>query len=271
MFSRCEGRIIVTSFASNVHRVQQALDAAEALDRRVALLGRSMVKNVNIAKDLGHVRMPKSTLVEPRSIESVADDQLVIVTTGSQGEPLAALRRMAYGEHRQVTLKEGDTVVFSANPIPGNERAINETVDRLFQLGCTVVTAADAPIHTSGHGHREELKLMLNLTRPRYVLPVHGDHKSIRLHAELAESVGIEKRNIFRGDSGIPLDITRNGARLGEPEESGMVYVDGIELGDLTETALRDRSALSADGIIFVVATVSKKEGDTLADHEIVL
>jgi ribonuclease J len=271
VFSRCEGRIVITSFASNVHRVQQAIDAAEALGRRVALLGRSMVKNVNIAKDLGHVRLPKSALVEPRSISKIPDDELVIITTGSQGEPLAALRRMAYGEHKQVTLREGDTVVFSATPIPGNERAINETIDRLFKLGCDVVTAKDAPIHTSGHGHREELKLMLNLTRPRYLLPVHGDHKRIRLHAELGESVGIPRRNIFRGDIGIPLDITEKGAALGEPEESGVAYVDGIELGELTETALRDRSALSADGIVFVVATVSSKEGDTLADHEIIL
>ena len=271
VFARCEGRIIITSFASNIHRVQQAIDAADALGRRVALLGRSMVKNVNIAKDLGHVQLPKSALVEPRSIAKVADDELVIITTGSQGEPLAALRRMAYGEHKQVTLREGDTVVFSATPIPGNERAINETVDRLFKLGCNVVTAKDAPIHTSGHGHREELKLMLNLTKPRYLLPVHGDHKRIRLHAELGESVGIDKRNIFRGDIGVPLDITEKGAKLGEPEESGVVFVDGIELGELTESALRDRSALSADGIIFVVATISAKQGDTLADHEIIL
>ncbi len=271
VFAGCEGRIIVTSFASNIHRVQQVMDAADKLGRRVALLGRSMVKNVKIGRDLGHITVPKGILVEPHAIAKVPDSELVIITTGSQGEPLAALRRMAYGEHRQVKLHDGDTIVFSATPIPGNERAINDTIDRLFQLGCNVITARDAPIHTSGHGHREEIKLMLNLTRPRYLLPVHGDHKRIRLHAQLAQAVGIADANIFRGDNGLPLDIDKDGARFGDRVRAGMVFVDGIELGDLTETALRDRRELSADGIMFVVATISAQDGKTLADHEIVL
>ena len=271
VFAGCEGRIIVTSFASNIHRVQQVIDAADKLGRRVALLGRSMVKNVKIGRDLGHIKVPKGMLVEPRQIAGIPDAELVIVTTGSQGEPLAALRRMAYREHRQVDLHAGDTIVFSATPIPGNERAINDTIDRLFQIGCNVVTARDAPIHTSGHGHREEIKLMINLTRPRYLLPVHGDHKRIRLHAELARAVGIADENIFRGDNGLPLDIDSEGARFGDRVRAGMVFVDGIELGDLTEAALRDRRELSADGIMFVVATVSAQDGKTLADHEIVM
>ena len=271
VFAGCEGRIVVTCFASNIHRVQQVVDAADALGRRVALLGRSMVKNVNIGRDLGHIRVPKGMLVEPRAIGRVPDEELVIVTTGSQGEPLAALRRMAYREHRQVQLHAGDTVVFSATPIPGNERAINDTVDRLFQMGCDVVTARDAPIHTSGHGHREELKLMLNLTRPRYLMPVHGDHKRIRLHAELAQAVGIPEENTFRGDNGLPLEIDADGARFGERVPAGMVFVDGIELADPAESVMRDRRTLSADGIMFVVATVSADEGKTLADHEIIL
>ena len=271
VFSRCQGRIIVTSFASNIHRVQQVIDAADRLGRRVALLGRSMVKNVGIGRDLGHVRMPKGMLVEPRELDGVPDEELVIITTGSQGEPLAALRRMAYREHRQVKLHAGDTVVFSANSIPGNERAVNDTIDRLFHIGCDVVTNQDAPIHTSGHGHREELKLMLNMTRPRYVLPVHGDHKRIRLHAELAEAVGIPTERIFRGDNGLPLEVDADGARFGERERSGMTFVDGIELGDPAEVALRDRRQLSGDGIMFIVATVSADKGDSLADPEIVL
>ncbi|HSC62581.1 MAG TPA: ribonuclease J [Caldimonas sp.] len=271
VFSRCAGRIIVTCFASNIHRVQQVIDAAEALGRRVALLGRSMVKNVNIGRDLGHVRVPGGLMVEPRNLDTVPDSELVIITTGSQGEPLAALRRMAYHEHRQVTLRAGDTVVFSANSIPGNERAVNETIDRLFHIGCDVVTNHEAAIHTSGHGHREELKLMLNLTRPKYLLPVHGDHKRIRLHAELGEAVGIPPQRIFRGDNGLPLEITAKGARFAERVQSGMTFVDGIELGDPAEAALRDRRELSADGILFVVATVSADDGETLADHEIVL
>jgi ribonuclease J len=271
VFARCEGRIIVTSFASNIHRVQQVIDAAEALGRRVALLGRSMVKNVRIGRDLGHIRVPKGMLVEGRDLERIPDGDLVIVTTGSQGEPLAALRRMAYHEHRQVRLRPGDTIVFSATPIPGNERAINDTIDRLFQIGCDVVTARDAAIHTSGHGHREELKLMLNLVRPRYLMPVHGDHKRIRLHAELAQAVGMADERCFRGDNGLPLDIDADGARFGDRVPAGMVFVDGIDLGDPTESALRDRREISADGVMFVVATVSADDGETLADHEIVL
>lgn len=271
VFSRCAGRIIVTCFASNIHRVQQVIDAADALGRRVALLGRSMVNNVDIARDLGHVRFPGGLMVERRELGKVPERELVIITTGSQGEPLAALRRMAYHEHRQITLHAGDTVVFSANSIPGNERAVNDTVDRLFQIGCDVVTNHDAPIHTSGHGHREELKLMLNMTRPKYVMPVHGDHKRLRLHAELGEAVGIPSENIFRGDNGRPLEITAKGARFAERVQSGMTFVDGIELGDPAEAALRDRRELSADGILFVVATVSADDGETLTDHEIVL
>ena len=195
----------------------------------------------------------------------------MIVTTGSQGEPLAALRRMAYRDHRQVKLHAGDTIVFSANPVPGNERAVNDTIDRLFHIGCDVITARDAPIHTSGHGHREELKLMLNLTRPQYLMPVHGDHKRIRLHAELAESVGIRASHIFRGENGLPLEIDVKGARFGKPVRAGMFFIDGIEIGDPTEVALRQRRVLSSDGIMFVVALVSAQDGESLAEHEIVL
>lgn len=272
VFARCKGRIIVTSFASNIHRVQQAIDAADVLGRKVALMGRSMVRNVNIARELGHVKVPKGmTVVDARKVGKVPDEELVLLTTGSQGEPLAALRRMAYREHRQIRLHAGDTIVFSATPIPGNERAINDTIDRLFQIGCDVVTAKDAPIHTSGHGHREELKLMLNLTRPKYLMPVHGDHKRIRLHAELGEAVGIPRERIFRGDNGLPLEIDADGARFGDRVRSGMTFVDGIDLGEPMDSVVRDRAALSADGIVFVVATVSADEGDSVADPEVVL
>ena len=271
VFSQCSGRIIVTSFASNIHRVQQAVDAADALGRKVALVGRSMVKNVGIGRDLGHIHIPDGMLIEPHEIERTPDDQLVIVTTGSQGEPLAALRRMAYRDHRHVTLHAGDTIVFSATPVPGNERAVNETIDHLFHIGCDVITARDAPIHTSGHGHREELKLMLNLTRPRYLMPVHGDFKRIRLHAELAESLGIEPARIFRGENGLPLELDAKGARFAKPVRAGMFFIDGIEIGDPTEVALRQRRVLSSDGILFIVALVSAQDGESLAEHEVVL
>jgi ribonuclease J len=270
VFSRCEGRIVVTSFASNIHRVQQVVDAAAALGRKVALVGRSMRKNVNIGRSLGHIEIPDGMLIQPREIDDFADRRVVIISTGSQGEPLSALRRMAHNDHRQVKLHEGDTVVFSATPIPGNERAVNETIDRLYHIGCNVITTADAPVHASGHGYREELKLMLNLTRPRYVLPVHGDFKRIHLHAELAESVGIEPDNIFQGENGLPLEIDERGARFGRPEQSGMIFVDGVEIGDPADVALRDRRMLSADGIFIVVATISEQDGHSVAPPEVI-
>ena len=268
-FDRCAGRIVVTSFASNIHRVQQVVDAAALLGRKVALVGRSMRKNVNIGSSLGHIHIPSGMLVEPREIEDFPDHRLVILSTGSQGEPLSALRRMAYGEHPHVDLREGDTVVFSATPVPGNERAVNETIDRLFHIGCDVVTPRDAPIHASGHGYAEELKLMLNLTRPRYVMPVHGDYQRIKLHGELAEAVGIEPDAIFAADNGLPLEIDERGARLGEPVHSGVIFVDGLGVGDIEDIALRDRRMLSADGIFIVVATVSEASGASVAQPEI--
>ena len=269
-FSRCEGRIIVTCFASNVHRVQQVVDVAAQLDRKVALVGRSMRKNFNIASNLGIANAPDGLLINPKQIEDFPDEQVVAVSTGSQGEPLSALRRMAFNDHRDVELHSGDTVIFSASPVPGNERSVNETVDRIYEIGARVVTAADAPIHVSGHGSREELKLMLNLTRPRYVFPFHGDYKRIQLHAELAEAVGVDPANVFKGRNGLPLEITEGGARFGEDLEAGMIFVDGVEIGDPDDVALRDRRMLSADGIFIVVATVSSNDGSQVADPEVI-
>ena len=269
VFGRCAGRIVVTSFASNIHRVQQVVDAAAALDRKVVLVGRSMRKNVNIGRSLGHINVPDGLLVAPREIEQFPDDKLTIISTGSQGEPLSALRRMAYNDHPQVELREGDTVVFSATPIPGNERAINETIDRLHHIGCDVITSRDAAIHASGHGYAEEMKMMLNLLRPRYFLPVHGDYKRLRLHRQMAEAVGIPPESIFVGENGLPLEIDEKGAGFGEPEQAGMVFVDGMELGDVSDVALRDRRMLSSDGIVVVVATLSAQNGSSVAAPEI--
>jgi ribonuclease J len=195
---------------------------------------------------------------------------VVVISTGSQGEPLSALRRMAYEDHRAIKLHRGDTVVFSATPIPGNERAVSETVDRLYHIGCNVVTPREAPIHASGHGYVEELKLMLNLVKPRYVLPVHGDHKRLRLHAELADAVGIDPDDVFRGENGLPLELDQRGAGFGEPEQSGMIFVDGVDIGDPADVALRDRRMLSADGIFIVVVTVSEQTGHPVAPTEVI-
>jgi ribonuclease J len=270
VFSRCPGRIVVTSFASNIHRVQQVVDAAAALDRKVCLVGRSMRKNTNIGRSLGHIRIPEGIMISPREISDFPDDRVVIVSTGSQGEPLSALRRMAHRDHPQIELHEGDTVVFSATPIPGNERAVNETIDRLYHIGCDVVTTRDAPIHASGHGYQEEIKLMLNLTRPRFVMPFHGDHKRIHLHAQLAEAVGIDPGNIFKGENGLPLELDGSGARWGAKVQSGMIFVDGVDIGDVTDVALRDRRMLSADGIFVVVATISEQDGSSVAEPEVI-
>ena len=270
VFARAEGRIVVTSFASNIHRVQQAMDAAAALDRKVTLVGRSMRKNVGIGRSLGHIEVPEGLLVGAGEIDDLPDERIVIISTGSQGEPLSALRRMAYRDHRQVELRPGDTVVFSATPIPGNERAVNDTIDRLYHIGCHVVTPSDAPVHASGHGYAEEVKLMLNLVKPRYVMPVHGDFKRLRLHAQLAEAVGVAPEDIFEGDNGLPLQIDEQGARFGAREQSGMVFVDGMEIGDTADVALRDRRMLSADGIFIVVVTVGEHDGRSVTEPEVI-
>jgi ribonuclease J len=270
LFSGCRGRIVVTCFASNVHRVQQVIDAAAQLDRKVALVGRSMRKNFNIAANLGIAEAPDGLLIPAREIETFNDDRVVAISTGSQGEPLSALRRMAHADHRDIELHEDDTVIFSATPIPGNERAVSETIDRIYEIGARVVTAADAPIHASGHGWQEELKLMLNLTRPRNVMPFHGDHRRLRLHADLASSVGIDPERIFPSRNGLPLELDSKGARLGDDQGAGMIFVDGVDIGDPDDVALRDRRTLSADGVFIVVATISSDEGAQVAPPEII-
>jgi ribonuclease J len=269
-FASCKGRIVVTSFASNIHRVQQVIDAAVKLDRRVALVGRSMRKNVNIASNLGIAEAPSGLFIQPREIEDFPDEKVVVLSTGSQGEPLSALRRMANNDHRDVELHSGDTVVFSATPVPGNERAVNETIDRIYEIGASVVTAKDAPIHASGHGWQEELKLMLNLTKPRYVMPVHGDFQRLRLHAGLAESVGVAREDIFQGRNGLPLEVDGDGARFGKEIHSGVMFVDGVNVGEPDDVALRDRREISADGIFIVVATIASDDGSVVAEPEVI-
>jgi ribonuclease J len=263
--------VVVTCFASNVHRVQQVIDAAAQLDRKVSLVGRSMRKNFNIANNLGLAAAPDGLLIPPKEIQDFPDERVVALSTGSQGEPLSALRRMAHGDHPDLELHSGDTVIFSATPIPGNERSVNETIDRIFQIGASVITTADAPIHASGHAWQEELKLMLNLTRPRFVLPVHGDHRRLHLHSRLAESVGTDPDRIFKGRNGLALEIHEHGeARFGEDVHAGLIFVDGVDVGDPDDVALRDRRMLSADGVFIVVATISSDDGSSVVPPEII-
>jgi ribonuclease J len=236
----------------------------------VALVGRSMRKNVNIGRSLGLIEFPEGALIQPQEVEDWPDERVVVISTGSQGEPLSALRRMAHNDHRAIKLHRGDTVVFSATPIPGNERAVGETIDRLYHIGCDVITPREAPIHASGHAYTEELKLMLNLLRPRYVMPAHGDHKRLHLHAQLAESVGLDPQRIFQGENGLPLEIDEAQARFGEREQSGMIFVDGVDIGDPADVALRDRRMLSDDGIFIVVATISEQTGESVVSPEVI-
>ena len=269
-FGQCEGRILVTSFASNIHRVQQVIDAAGAHGRKVALVGRSMRRNFAIGRKLGHIYAGDGQIIKIKEVDDYRDEEVVVICTGSQGEPLSALRRMANNDHPQITLHSGDTVIFSASPVPGNERAVNETVDRLFHIGATVVTAKDAPIHASGHGYREELKMMINLTKPRYMMPIHGDFQRIVLHSRLAEEVGIDPDDIFRMENGLPLEIDSGGAHIGERVKSGMIFVDGLEVGDVEDVALRDRRMLSNDGVFIVVAAVSESSCKSVGDPEVI-
>jgi ribonuclease J len=229
-----------------------------------------MRKNFNIASNLGIASAPQGLFIQPKEVEDFPDEKVVVISTGSQGEPLSALRRMAHRDHPDVELHSGDTVIFSATPIPGNERSVNETIDRIFQIGAQVVTARDAPIHASGHGWQEELKLMLNLTKPKNVFPFHGDHKRLRLHSDLAASVGIDRERIFIGENGLALELDGSGARWGEDVHASMIFVDGVSVGEPDEFALRDRRKLSDDGVFIVVTTISADDGSQVADPEVI-
>lgn len=268
IFARCEGRIIVTTFASNVHRIQQAIDTAVKFNRQVAVMGRSMVNNVAIAQELGYMHIPEGTLIEPEKINRCADAELVIVTTGSQGEPLSALSRMASSEHRWVEIRPGDTVVISATPIPGNEKMVSRTIDLLYKQGAEVI--ADKKVHVSGHASEEEMKIMLNLIRPRYFMPVHGEYRHLMKHAHIAESLGIPRQNIFVGENGQILEIGKTYAKFNGKVTSGKILIDGLGVGDVGNIVLRDRRQLSQDGIMIVVVTLNKSTGLVVSGPDIV-
>lgn len=269
-FAQAPGRVIVTAFSSHIHRVQQVLDAAHYDGRRVALVGRSLLRNFNLAVNLGLVRVPQDVLINIKSIGGYPNDELVIVTTGSQGEPLSGLRRMAYGDHHQVTITPGDTVIFSSRIVPGNEIAVNETMNRLIRSGAEVVGPDDAPVHVSGHGAADELRLMLRLTRPRFLAPIHGEARHQKAHAGLARSVGIAAEDIFRLDNGDVLEVSAESAAIVEHHDVGLIYVDGLGVADVADGILRDRRHLSEDGLILVVATISSSDGSSVGDVDVI-
>jgi ribonuclease J len=270
IFSKAKGRIIVATFATNIHRIQQVFDAAFKFGRKVAVVGRSMVNTVNIALNLGYLSIPKNLMVELDDINKLSKEKVVIITTGSQGEPMSALTRMAMSEHKKVEIIPGDTVLIAATPIPGNEKLVARTIDHLFKQGAEVIYEAISGVHVSGHASQEELKLMLNLVKPRYFVPVHGEYRHLIHHANLAKEVGIPEKNIFIAENGRIIEFTKDSARLAGKVTAGKVMVDGLGVGDVGNIVLRDRKQLAQDGILIVVVTIDKETTEVVAGPDII-
>ena len=269
-FQNAPGRIIVATFSSNVHRIQQVIDTAVKYRRRVAILGRSMVNVVNISLELGYIHAPEGVIIDIEDIMSYPANKIVIITTGSQGEPMSALTRMALSDHRQVDIMQGDTVIISATPIPGNEKMVAKTIDNLLRLGANVIYGRDAGIHVSGHASREELKLMHNLIKPKFFIPVHGELHHLFAHAKLAEELGMSKERIFVGENGFIFEFTRDRGKIVGRINWGVIMVDGLGVGDVGNIVLRDRRQLSQDGILIVVVTMNRESGKIVAGPDIV-
>jgi ribonuclease J len=266
-----DGRVIVATFASNIARIQQVLDAAATFDRKVAVIGRSMEQNFRIAADLDYLRYAPDQIVPKDRIGDVPNGKIVIATTGSQGEPMSGLARMANRDHRFVEIEQGDTVILSASPIPGNEEYVARTIDNLFKAGANVIYHAIRHAHVSGHASQEELKLMLNLTRPKYFIPMHGEFRMQVHHGRLAVETGVAPENVFIIENGTPIEFWADGsARRGQPVPAGYVFVDGLSVGDVGEIVLRDRRALANDGMFMIVVTVDKQTGNVLGRPEII-
>ena len=270
IFAEAEGRVIVACFASHIHRVQQAVQIAHLHGRKFAVSGRSMQKNVNIARNLGLLKIPDGSMIKLAEIDDYRPEEILILSTGSQGEPLSALTRMAFDDHPQVALHEGDTVVLSASPIPGNEVSVMTTVNRLLKVGATVIYGRDSGVHVSGHAAQEDMRMMLNLLRPQYFVPVHGEYRHQHLHAELARQSGLGDEEIFILENGDVLELDAENGEVVDKVPTGMVFVDGFELGDAEGLVLRDRQQLAADGILIAVVTVDAQSGDTVAPPELV-
>ncbi|MCK8817041.1 ribonuclease J [Natroniella sulfidigena] len=270
IFSTAKGRILISTFSSQLDRIQQIINAAAQTERKIALFGRSMHENTKLAVELGYLDLPEEQLINSREVNNFADDELVLLMTGSQGEPMAALSRLARKEHRQINIKAGDTVILSATPIPGNEIAVGSTINQLFAQGAKVIYGRDLSLHASGHAYQEELKMMLDLTKPKYFIPVHGEYRHLYHHALLAQEVGIPNDQIF---------ITKNGSRLNINSEKAYfssdsvpadrVYIEGGGVGDLDQSLLTERNNLAENGLLMIALSISKKSGELLADPKI--
>lgn len=271
LFRKAEQRIIVATFASNIHRIQQVVDASIEYDKKIAIVGRSMVNVVSIGIDLGYLHVPEEMIIDIEEISKLPTNSVVILCTGSQGEPMSALTRMAKSTHRQIDILPGDTVVLAATPIPGNEKSVSRTVDQLFRIGANVIYGggSSSGVHVSGHGSQEELKLMLSLIKPKYFIPIHGEYRMLKIHTDLAESLGIPRENVFVLDNGDTVEVYNNKAKLGSKVSTGNVLIDGLGVGDVGNIVLRDRRLLSQDGILVVVVTISKENSTILAGPDI--
>ena len=271
IFEKADGRVIVASFASHIHRIQQVIDTAHRFGRKLAVTGLSMTKNVEIASGLGYLKIPKQMMIHPAEMRRYAPKQLCVMSTGSQGEPMSALARMANGEHKWVDITCDDTIIISASAVPGNEKSISQTIDRLFRCGASVFYDSISGVHVSGHGAKDELRLMINLVKPKYFIPVHGEYRHLRLHAVIAEEMGIPKEHIFVASNGDVVEFDEKGkACMKEKVPAGAILVDGLGVGDIGEVVLRDRQQLSSDGILIVVVTIDKQTGKLIAGPDLV-
>lgn len=269
-FRNIKDRIIIATFSSNVHRIQQVIDTAHKYNRKVAVLGRSMVNVSNISAELGYLNIPDGVLIDIDEINNYPPSNIVIITTGSQGEPMSALTRMSTSDHRKVGIVPGDTVIISATPIPGNEKLVSRTIDNLLKQGANVIYEKTSGIHVSGHASQEELKLIHNLVRPKFFIPVHGEYRHLRKHAMLAQDLGMPKENVFVAENGNIIEFTKEKGGIVGKVPSGIVLVDGLGVGDVGNIVLRDRRQLSQDGILIIVVTMDKEMGAVVAGPDIV-
>lgn len=269
-FSKAKGRIIVAAFASHVHRLQQIINTAEEYGRRIAIDGRSLVKVFEIASNLGYLKIPEGMMVSLSEVDRLKDNKVVILCTGTQGEPMAALSRIAKNMHKHIKIKEGDTVIISATPIPGNEKAVSNNINNLLKYDAEVVFKKIAGIHVSGHGSKDEQKLMLNLIKPRYFMPVHGEHKMLKAHKDTAIETGVPKNNVIIAQNGSKVEVTKSAVKLKGKVNAGSTLVDGLGVGDIGNIVLKDRQQLSQDGVVVIVFTISKETGKIIAGPDIV-
>jgi ribonuclease J len=270
LFPLRTGRILVASFASNIHRMQQAADVAIECGRKVTVVGRSMRKNLNIARSLGYVDLPEDAILSPGEAANLPPGDVLALCTGSQGEPMSALTRVAYGDHPTLSVEPGDTVIISAKPVPGNELRVHDSINQLARAGAEVLHEEIAPVHVSGHACQEELRTMLSLIRPRHVMPIHGEYRMLAAHAKLAREAGVPEDRIILAENGSVVELARGGVRLVDKVDAGITFVDGLRVGDVKDVALRDRRRLADDGVLIVVTTLAASDGGEIAPPELI-